>query len=84
MASVDVVSDATPPLRLTVPSGVVPSRNVTDPVGVYVDAVTVAVNVTGFSRKTGFGVPVSAITGGGGALTTSVAKPDSMPQQVRA
>jgi hypothetical protein len=48
-ASVDVVNVALPPLSVPVPSTLVPSLNVTDPVGVpVVDDFTVAVKVTGF------------------------------------
>jgi len=48
--------DAAPPLRVPVPSVVVPSRNVTLPVTVPVVAVTVATSRTGELAGAGFGV----------------------------
>jgi hypothetical protein len=51
-----VVSVATPPLAVAVPSVVLPSKNVTDPVGVAVAGATgdtVAVKVTGWPNTDG-------------------------------
>lgn len=53
-ARVDVVSIALPPLSVPVPRAVVPSLNVTVPVGVPDVAVTVAVKVTAWSKADGF------------------------------
>jgi len=44
--NVDVENVATPPLKATVPSAVIPLLNVTFPTGVPTAALTVAVNVT--------------------------------------
>jgi len=52
--SVDVESCACPPLRATVPSAVVPSLNVTVPVGVPDPDDTVAVNMTDCPKFDGF------------------------------
>src|ERR1017187_10576023 len=45
----------------TVMSGVPPSRNVTSPVGVGADPVTVAVSVTVWPKVDGFGAEVRAV-----------------------
>lgn len=49
--------------KVSVPMEVVPSRNVTVPVGAVPDAVTDAVRVMGFCAKTGFALNVSATAG---------------------
>src|ERR1700676_4285798 len=61
-ASVDVVNAALPLLSVPVPSTVVPSLNVTDPVGVpVVNDFTVAVKVTGFPCLEGFSEEVTVL-----------------------
>src|ERR1019366_1132665 len=63
-ARTEVVRLATPPLKVPVPIGLPPSRNVTDPVGVPVPggtAVTVAVNVTDWPTTEGFTDDVTAV-----------------------
>ena len=59
-ASVDVVSDAVPPLKATLPNGVAPSKNCTVPVGPE-DGLTVAVNVTGCPTVDGFRDDVNVV-----------------------
>ena len=59
-ASVDVVSDAVPPPRATVPNGVAPSKNWTVPVGPE-DGLTVAVNVTACPNTEGFSDEVNVV-----------------------
>src|ERR1700693_874840 len=61
-ARVDVVNAALPLLSVPVPSTVVPSLNVTDPVGVpVVNDFTVAVKVTGFPCLEGFSEEVTVL-----------------------
>ena len=60
-ASVDVVYVATPPESATVVSRVRPSENETDPVGVPLSAVIVAVNVTLWASVEGFAELPSAV-----------------------
>ena len=61
-ASVDVLNVALPLLRIPVPMVVVPSLNVTDPVGVpVVDEFTVAVKITEFPRFEGFSEEVTLL-----------------------
>ena len=57
--SVDVVSEAWPPLRATVPSEVEPSKNWTVPVAV--DGETVAVKVTGCPVFAGLSLDANVI-----------------------
>jgi hypothetical protein len=59
-ASVDVVSDAVPPLKATAPNGVAPSKNCTVPIGPE-DGLTVAVNVAGCPNVDGFRDDVSVV-----------------------
>jgi hypothetical protein len=60
--SAEVVNVATPdPLRLTVPTPLPSTLNVTDPVGVPDPDVTVAVNVTDCPAFDGFGLDDSAV-----------------------
>ena len=62
MISVEVVNVAPPPLSAEVPSTVVPSRNVTVPVGVpVVDELTVAVKVTDCPRSEGFAEDIRTV-----------------------
>jgi hypothetical protein len=62
MTSVDLVSLATPPLKVAEPMPVAPSRNFTFPVGKLGPAdATVAVKVTGCPTVEGFGVEVSVV-----------------------
>ncbi len=56
-----VLKVAFPPLRLLDPRTVVPSKNVTEPVGVPAVAVTVAVNVTDCPRFDGLRDDVSVV-----------------------
>jgi hypothetical protein len=58
--SVLVANVATPPLKVPVPIVVLPSLNVTEPVGVPVP-VTVAVNVTEDPAVAGFALDVSVV-----------------------
>ncbi len=62
-ARVEMASVAMPALRFDVPIVVVPSEKTTDPLGVPAEDVTVAVRVTAFWIKTGFGDAASATTG---------------------
>ena len=57
----EVVSVAVPELREPVPSDVVPSLNVTVPVGTPTDALTVAVNVTESPTAEGLGEDESRV-----------------------
>ena len=68
---VEMLKVAAPPLRLAVPSVVPPSENVTEPVGVLAEDETVAVRVTAFCTRTGFGEAVSP-TAGAALLTVRV------------
>ena len=67
----DVVKVAVLPVRFTVPIFVVPSKKVTVPVGVPIDAFTVAVKVTLCPSIEGFNddVTVVVVVTGGGAFT---------------
>ena len=56
-----MVKVAAPLVRVTVASVVVPSLNVTFPVGVPDDDETVAVNLTAWPRVEGLGVEVNAV-----------------------
>jgi hypothetical protein len=59
-ASTDVVSEALPPLRATVPRELTPSKNCTVPVGPE-DGLTVAVKVTGCPNSEGSSDDVNAV-----------------------
>jgi hypothetical protein len=61
-ASVETLKAATPAVRLTVPSVVVPSEKTTEPVGVPPGPETVAVIATAFCTNTGLGEAVSPAT----------------------
>ena len=62
-ARVVTASVAMPFATAAVPSGVAPSRKFTEPVGT-VAPVMVAVNITGFSTKTGFALDTSPTRAG--------------------
>jgi hypothetical protein len=62
-ASVEELKVAMPPLRLAVPSVVPLSEKVTEPVGVPIEEATVAVKVTAFCTRTGFGEAVNPVEG---------------------
>ena len=68
----EVVYVACPPLSVTVASGVLPSRNVTVPVGVPLVAVTVAVNVTLWPNTAGLAEETSAVAVAPGWLLTGL------------
>jgi hypothetical protein len=70
-ASALVTSVAWPLVRAPVPIAVLPSRNVTDPLGVPPDDVTVAVNVTALPAVAGFGAAANAVAVAAG-FTVSV------------
>jgi hypothetical protein len=55
----EVVKVATPPARVAVPTTVVPSLNVTVPVGIPLPLVMVAVNLTGVCAAVGLADVVS-------------------------
>ena len=60
----EIVNDALPVFRVTAPSEVVPSMNVTGPVGVPVagdTALTVALNVTAWPATAGLGEDVRLV-----------------------
>src|ERR1700680_876630 len=76
LASVDVLKVALPAERAPVPMIVVPSLNVTVPVGVPEVALTVAVKVTGWPKVDGFNeearvVVVATAVGLGSTNTTA-------------
>ena len=75
--SVDVVSDALPPLRATVPRELAPSKNWTVPVAPE-DGVTVAVTVTCCPNAEGFSDDVNAVVVLI-ALTVCVSDDDVLP-----
>src|SRR5437899_2483135 len=76
--SVEVVNCAWLPIRFTVPSAVVPSLNVTDPIA---PEVTVAVNVTACPTFAGFRDDASEVVVPGNALpnTSNSASPVLLP-----
>ena len=63
MARLAVVYMATPCASVPAPSNVVPSRKLTEPVGVPEGEVTVAMKVTELVESTGFTEAASAIDG---------------------
>lgn len=65
----EVVSVATPPDSVPGPSGVVPSRKLTVPVGMLVGEDTVAVSMTAFCASTVLALLAIAIAAGAGLTT---------------
>src|SRR5439155_15144333 len=61
VANDEVLNEALPPLSVPVPSVVVPSENVTVPVGVPELALTVAVKVTDCPKTDGFAFEARAV-----------------------
>src|SRR5579863_8130619 len=73
-ASDAMVSEATPFTSLPVPMGVVPSRNVTVPLGALTFEETVAVRVVGFLSRTGL-AELESETPGRALFTTNDTEP---------
>ena len=78
-ASAEVVIDAVPPLRATVPRALTPSKNCTVPVGPE-DGLTVAVNVTCCPNTEGSSDDVSAVAVLA-ALTVCEREGDVLPEK---
>ncbi len=79
-----MLSEALPLTRVTVPSAVAPSRNVTVPVGTPAAEVTVALRVTACPVVDGFGVDVSlvVVAAAAGAFTSCVTTAEVLAAKV--